>query len=460
MYQVQWLTESLADYVAHIVTPRSQELLDVKLVNFGDWLRFVFWDPKNEEMQYLGASWLDYMAERGGFSISPAFMEQEYSGVPSGTFGGQNAIDFLLGEHPFMKLLYGDWVKYFYFDETSALAQRYYPYIKKIPRSLRFRNELASAANRWRYEEEKVGEKTFALGGYPGGVMSLTADYLAVFPSSKSVVPKDDTVRLFTVEMKTDLQDGELAILYRGKNGRPVDAGEEMPAKGTVRLLKLGAKEAADSFWVLVVNPNESSVPPVRHEVLVRQLWIDSVTPGAGVVGSQVTIRGRGFGAVQGASEVRFSGVPAAIAKPEDWSATEIKVTVPDDAPGSSKITVHVEGVDSNEVPYQVILNVQMSFQVDRLDMCADPRPSQVTTWTAAVTSPYKAPLIYVWAASWASAPPGGNEATFVADTTGCPRSADCVLSACSLSGLTVSVTVTDSLGRVGSRWDNWGGAY
>jgi len=459
MYQVQWLTESLADYAAHLVTPRSQELLDVKLVNFGDWLRLVYWDARNEEMQYLGASWLDYMAEHNGFALSPKFMEQEYSAIPSGAFGGQNAIDFLLGEHPFMKLLYGDWVRYFYFHEKSALAKTYFPYIKKNPRSLRFRNELASAANRWPYEDEKGSEKTFTLGGYPGGVMSLTADYVAVFPARKSVIPSDPRTRAFTVAMLTDLNPGELAILYRGKEGRPIDAGEEMPSKGTVRSLKLGSKETADSFWVLLVNPNESAAGQTRHQVRVQQLYIDSLTPNRGVVGSEVIIRGHGFGATQGTSQVLFSGVPATVARAADWSDTEIKVTVPDDAPGDSKVSVRVDGADSNEAAFTVTLAVSLSFTCNRIDMCTEPRPTQITTWTATVTSPSKSPLHYAWTKSWAG-PPGSDQPTFQADTTACPRNADCVMSACSLSGLTVEVTVTDALGRTGSRWDNWGGAY
>ncbi len=56
---------------------------------------------------------------------------------------------------------------------------------------------------------------------------------------------------------------------------------------------------------------------------------ITSVSPQAGVIGSQALISGSGFGAFQGNSSVRINGAPAII---NSWSATSISITIPSGA--------------------------------------------------------------------------------------------------------------------------------
>src|SRR6185295_10995790 len=71
---------------------------------------------------------------------------------------------------------------------------------------------------------------------------------------------------------------------------------------------------------------------------------ISGVTPGSGVVGSQVTITGSNFGASQGTSTVKFGTVAAT---PTTWSATSIVAKVPVGA-STGNVVVTVGGVASN----------------------------------------------------------------------------------------------------------------
>ena len=71
---------------------------------------------------------------------------------------------------------------------------------------------------------------------------------------------------------------------------------------------------------------------------------ITSITPSSGPIGTQVTVRGTGFGATQGSSTLKLQGPAATIIS---WSDTQIVATVP---PGSMTgyILVTVSGVNSH----------------------------------------------------------------------------------------------------------------
>ena len=81
---------------------------------------------------------------------------------------------------------------------------------------------------------------------------------------------------------------------------------------------------------------------------------IVSVSPELGAVGTEVVIRGENFGdpegAAQGARGVSFNGVWA---EPSFWSEGEIRVTVPEGAPGGL-VVVAIEGEASNGVAFAV----------------------------------------------------------------------------------------------------------
>ncbi len=77
---------------------------------------------------------------------------------------------------------------------------------------------------------------------------------------------------------------------------------------------------------------------------------IGNLTPGAGVVGTSVTITGTNFGTSQGTSTVTFNGTTGT---PTSWSATSIKVPVPSSAT-TGNVLVTVGGVASNPYGFEV----------------------------------------------------------------------------------------------------------
>ena len=271
MGSVLWLTESLCDYAAHVVTPDSQNLMDVHLVNYGNWLSYQYWNSSSgDQTKYMGAGFFDYEAERfpTGFEITSYYMEKEYTAA----YSQAGALDNLLDRHLYLKVRFPEWIEYFYFSETSPLARTYFPQTKRVPKAAyRFRNGTTGCpapANRYAYEKDKLENKIFTLGG-SGGLLPWTGDYIAVFPNGDSGLPTSDKVWKYQVAMKTDLNANEVAKLFLSKNGRIIGPGQTMPAKGTKIDVELGKTKAADAFYVFVVNPNPSGSPATAHQVEV-----------------------------------------------------------------------------------------------------------------------------------------------------------------------------------------------
>lgn len=277
MGSVLWLTESLADYAAHAVTPDSQKLMDVHLVNYGNWLNYQYWDSSaGDQTKYLGAGFFDYEAERypAGFGIDAEFMEKEYTSA----YSQAGALDALLNRHHYYLWRFPEWIEYFYFDETSPLAQLYFPVTKKQPKSaFKYRNGTMGCpkpASRYAYETDAPGLKLFTLGG-AGGLKPWTGDYAAVLANSDTGLPTNAKVWTFKVAMKTDLGSNEVAKLFFSKEGRITGPGQSMPPKNTPVEVELGRSKAADAFYVLVVNPNSTGSPATAHQV--------QVTPGLAI---------------------------------------------------------------------------------------------------------------------------------------------------------------------------------
>jgi hypothetical protein len=268
---VLWLTESLADYAGHAVTPDSQKLMDVHLVNYGNWLNYQYWDSSSgDQTKYMGAGFFDYEAERypAGFSIDADFMEKEYTAA----YSQAGALDALLNKHVYYKWRFPEWIEYFYFDETSPLAQLYFPVTKRqLKSAFRYRNGTMGCpkpAGRYAYETDAPGLKLFTLGG-GGGLAPWTGDYVAVFPNDNTGLPTNNKVWTFKVAMKTDLNPNEVAKLFFSKDGRIAGPGQAMPPKNTPVVVELGRTKAADAFYVLVVNPNSTGSPATAHQVQV-----------------------------------------------------------------------------------------------------------------------------------------------------------------------------------------------
>ncbi len=115
---------------------------------------------------------------------------------------------------------------------------------------------------------------------------------------------------------------------------------------------------SAGERWHFTIRPNDGTAfgeqvasDPVT--VVSEGPRIRSVTPKSGVVGTEVTIEGSGFGGAQGTSTVTFGGVGA---KASSWSDTEIMATLPDKVPSPKvSVVVTVEGVDSNSQDFTVM---------------------------------------------------------------------------------------------------------
>ncbi len=76
---------------------------------------------------------------------------------------------------------------------------------------------------------------------------------------------------------------------------------------------------------------------------------ISSISPQSGAVGTEVTITGSNFGAVQGNSTVNFNGILAPVIQP--WTNTRITAAIPAGAKTDGKFVVIVNGYYSNESP-------------------------------------------------------------------------------------------------------------
>ncbi len=82
---------------------------------------------------------------------------------------------------------------------------------------------------------------------------------------------------------------------------------------------------------------------------------ITGIAPASGPVGAPVSIAGSNFGASQGTSQVLFGAVAATATA---WSASAITATVPAGA-SSGNVTVKVQGLSSNSVPFAVTVTSQ-----------------------------------------------------------------------------------------------------
>jgi endoglucanase len=78
---------------------------------------------------------------------------------------------------------------------------------------------------------------------------------------------------------------------------------------------------------------------------------ISGLAPASGGFGSTTTINGSNFGTTQGTSVVRFNNTAATV---QSWSASQVRVTVPNLQPGSYSVTVTVNGVSSNAATFTI----------------------------------------------------------------------------------------------------------
>lgn len=95
------------------------------------------------------------------------------------------------------------------------------------------------------------------------------------------------------------------------------------------------------------------SVRCVKGEIVFP--IINKINPSTGFIGDEITLTGTGFGDVQGTSTVMFNSSKPLPNNYLSWSDTEIKVKVPNGTK-SGKVWVTVNGRQSNEVDFQVLI--------------------------------------------------------------------------------------------------------
>jgi len=91
---------------------------------------------------------------------------------------------------------------------------------------------------------------------------------------------------------------------------------------------------------------------------------IAAINPATGRLNDIVTISGKGFGTVQGASTVDFNGGPAT--EIQGWSNGSISVKVPGTAK-TGKVSVTVSGQKSNEVDFSILPSISSIFPTSGL---------------------------------------------------------------------------------------------
>ncbi|MFA5924355.1 MAG: IPT/TIG domain-containing protein [Methylococcaceae bacterium] len=96
---------------------------------------------------------------------------------------------------------------------------------------------------------------------------------------------------------------------------------------------------------------------------------VSSITPTSGTAGTVATIKGKNFGASQGASYVSFGSAKAVI---NSWSNTQITAKAPPGQMGSLTVTVNTPSGTSNSVNFTyvdaVTLNIERAHLLERQD--------------------------------------------------------------------------------------------
>ena len=81
---------------------------------------------------------------------------------------------------------------------------------------------------------------------------------------------------------------------------------------------------------------------------------IDEITPNQGLIGTQVSINGYGFGTTKDTHSIYFGGVTVPESNIISWNTGDIVLTVPDGAK-SGNVFVKVKGIKSNSVYFNVL---------------------------------------------------------------------------------------------------------
>jgi len=133
------------------------------------------------------------------------------------------------------------------------------------------------------------------------------------------------------------------------------------PGAGTfyLKVDPYSGSSVADAYSIGFTTTAAASVPTIT-----------TISPGSGLLGSQVTIKGRNLGASRGSSSVTFRSTAVAASGYISWSDTQIVCRVPTGAWGKTTVNVTTGSGKSNAVYYQVVPKITSftpaSIQVGR----------------------------------------------------------------------------------------------
>jgi RHS repeat-associated protein len=125
---------------------------------------------------------------------------------------------------------------------------------------------------------------------------------------------------------------------------------------------------------------------------------VSSISPSSGVVGTQVTVNGSGFQAINGSNSLQFNGYSAAIGS---WSDTQIIATVPSGA-ATGPVKATVNGVGSNQdvlftMPNPIVTGLVPASGPVGTQVQVNGRGFGATQGTSTITFYYSTPTVVSW---------------------------------------------------------------
>jgi Tol biopolymer transport system component len=135
-----------------------------------------------------------------------------------------------------------------------------------------------------------------------------------------------------------------------------------------------GRYVAFESRTPLVAGDNNDLTDIFRKEPLVESPYVTSSNPPSGLPGTELTLKGFDFGAIQGGSYVEFGYYKVHASIYNEWSDTQVKVVVPDGVSGKVDFRLVTTLGNSNTAYFSVT-----PPHIDSINPTADFVGSEVT---------------------------------------------------------------------------------
>lgn len=185
--------------------------------------------------------------------------------------------------------------------------------------------------------------RVFAPNNQVSNLVNYTVPSLSVSTLSPDTGPVGTQVTIHGVGF--GLTQGTSTLTFNGQPPASISSWNDAQIVATVPATSITGPVLVTANGV---NSNNDTI------FFVPGPSVNSVSPGGGTVGTQVTIVGSSFQASQGSSTVTFNGTPVSPGGITSWSNTQIVVAVPAGA-STGLLTVTVNGVSgSASTPFEV----------------------------------------------------------------------------------------------------------